>query len=57
MTDWKALARARGLQLSGKELDAMVQPLEALERVFRPLASDLSPDVEPATVYRAGDSE
>jgi hypothetical protein len=47
MRDWKAIAKVSGIPLSGKELEGMVQPLESLEQVFRPLVKDLPPDLEP----------
>ena len=47
--DWKAIARARGLEISAEELDRIVGPLDALEESFRPLVQDLTVDVEPAT--------
>ena len=46
MKDWKAMAKASGL-----EVDA-VEPLEALEAAFRPLVKDLTPGAEPATGLR-----
>lgn len=49
MTDFKALARARGLDIPEAELDRIVPTLEALEAAFRPLAADLPPSLEPAT--------
>ena len=55
MPDWKALALARGLTLSGKELDALVQPLEALDAVFRPLLEELPPELDPAPVFSPGE--
>ena len=51
--DWKSLATARGLSLGPKELESVVQPLDALEQTFRPLLRDLPPDLEPALVFRA----
>jgi hypothetical protein len=48
VTDWRAIAKARGLSLAAKDLDKIAQPLEALEEVFEPLLRDLSPDLEPA---------
>jgi hypothetical protein len=45
--DWKAIAKASGIPLSGKELDGVAQPLESLEEAFRPLVKDLPPDLEP----------
>ena len=47
MTDWKAIAHARGLELSPRELDAIAVPLAALEESFQPLAKALTPDLEP----------
>jgi hypothetical protein len=47
MRDWKAMARASGIPISGMQLDSVTQPLESLEEVFRPLANDLPPDLEP----------
>jgi len=47
MTDWKAIARARGLHLPDKELDRIARPLAALEAAFRPLVNGLTPACEP----------
>ena len=47
MRDWKAMAKASGIPISGKQLDSVAQPLESLEEVFRPLVKDLPPDLEP----------
>jgi hypothetical protein len=47
MRDWKSMAKASGIPISGKQLDSVTQPLESLEEVFRPLARDLPPDLEP----------
>ena len=56
--DWKAIAKASGLNLGANELEAVAQPLQALEEVFRPLVGGLQPDLEPALEYRAeGDQE
>lgn len=49
--DWKAIARASGLDLAAAELDKVVKPLDALEEMFRPLVRDLTPDIEPATGF------
>ena len=46
MKDWRAIAKANGLQVD------FVEPLEALEAAFRPLVKDLDPGVEPATELR-----
>jgi hypothetical protein len=52
MRDWKAIAQASGSTLVGRDLDAVVLPLEALEATFRPLVQDLSPDLEPSVEFR-----
>jgi hypothetical protein len=57
MRDWEAMAKARGLQVPGRELDLVTGPLRALEEVFRPLAADLPPGLEPATTFRADPEE
>jgi len=49
---WKALARARGLEIPEAELDLVVQRLQTLESAFRPLVGTLTPDQEPAPVFR-----
>lgn len=53
MTDWKGIARARGLAIPEAEIEAIAPRLEALESAFRPLAAKLTPDQEPAAVFRA----
>ncbi len=53
MTDWRAIAKARGISGSREELERMAATLESLERVFAPLARELPVDLEPATVFRA----
>ena len=47
MRDWKTMAKASGIPISGKQLDSMTQPLESLEEVFCPLVKDLPPGLEP----------
>jgi hypothetical protein len=47
--DWKAIAKASGLEVSVEEWDRIVGPLDALEEAFRPLVKDLAVDLEPAT--------
>jgi hypothetical protein len=52
MKDWKAIAKASGSPLTGKDLDALILPLERLEETFRPLAKDLPPSLEPSVEFR-----
>ena len=52
MRDWKAIAKASGLEVDATQLNRIAEPLEALEAAFRPLVKDLAPGVEPATGLR-----
>ena len=49
MKDWKAIAKASGLDLDAAGLNRIAEPLAALEAAFRPLVDGLTPDVEPST--------
>lgn len=53
MTDWKGIARARGLAIPEAEIEAIAPRLDALEAAFRPLVAKLTPDQEPAAVFHA----
>ena len=53
MKDWRAIAKAHGLDLSARELDRIAPPLEALEAAFRPLVRELTPGMEPAVAFSA----
>jgi Asp-tRNA(Asn)/Glu-tRNA(Gln) amidotransferase C subunit len=52
MKDWKAIAKASGLEVDDTQLNRIAETLEALETAFHPLLKDLTPDVEPATGLR-----
>ena len=52
MREWKAIAKASGSALAGKDLDSVTLPLETLEASFRPLVKDLPPELEPSTEFR-----
>jgi hypothetical protein len=52
MRDWKAIAKATGSTLTGKDLDRITKPLEALEETFRALAKNLPPELEPSLEFR-----
>jgi hypothetical protein len=52
MTDWGAIAKARGIEIPAQDLDRIAPPLDALEQAFRPLVKDLPPDLEPAVEFR-----
>ena len=47
MTDWAAVARARGMDLPEAELERLAKPLAGLEETFRPLLKGLTPLMEP----------
>jgi hypothetical protein len=49
-TDWKALARARGLDIPAEAVESIAPGLQALEESFRPLLAKLSHTVEPAVI-------
>ena len=51
MRDWKAIAKATGSTLTGKDLDRVTKPLEMLEETFRVLAKDLPPQLEPSVEF------
>ena len=53
MKDWRLLAKAAGCEIPARELELLAPPLNALEEVFRPLVQNLSPEMEPAAVFRA----
>jgi len=55
--DWKAAAKAAGLEISGPELERIAAPLEALEETLAPLFRDLPPDLEPPLVFRADEED
>lgn len=42
MTDWNAIAEARGLDIPREDVAKLAPVLEALEEAFRPLLKDLS---------------
>jgi hypothetical protein len=52
-TDWEALAKARGLEMSPDELNRVIEPLRALELRFRPLVRQLASNLDPAITFRA----
>jgi hypothetical protein len=50
MTDWIALARARGLDIPAEAVVAIAPSLEALESSFSPLLAKLPFSLEPAVI-------
>ncbi len=50
MTDWTALARARGLDIPADALDGIAPSLSALEKSFRPLLAKIPFTLEPAII-------
>jgi len=50
MTDWIAVARARGLNMPDEAVEGIAPSMTALEAAFRPLLKKLTHDVEPAVI-------
>jgi hypothetical protein len=48
MTNWTALAAARGLDIPREAIESIAPSLDGLERAFRPLLAKLPLTVEPA---------
>ena len=53
MKDWTRIAAALAPDIPAADAAKAAAPLEALEAVFRPLVTDLPPDLEPAVEFRA----
>ena len=49
--DWKAIAQALGIDRP--DLEQITARVEALQVIFRPAALELTPEQEPAAVFRA----
>ena len=57
MKDWKAIAKARGIDIGPDTAERTVAPLNEMEEIFRSLIPDLSPDIEPAFAVHPEDNE
>jgi hypothetical protein len=57
MPDWKSIAQARALSIPPQDLDRLSKTLDGLEEVFRPLAEDLSSELEPSVTFRPQEAE
>lgn len=55
MPDWKALAKARNLNIPAADVNRIAASLDGLERAFRPLVAAIPHDVEPAVTFRAAE--
>jgi hypothetical protein len=53
MKDWSAIAKASGLDIPAADIARIAGPLTALDEAFRPLAQSLTPEMEPAALFRA----
>ena len=53
MKDWKAMARAAGLDIPEDQLERIAPSLDGLEAAFAPMRGSIPDDVEPATFFRA----
>jgi hypothetical protein len=52
LKDWRAMAKARGLDIPDRDFDRIAGPLDALEESFRPLAKQLNAADEPCVAFR-----
>jgi hypothetical protein len=57
MKNWKNIADASGIAIPEADLDRITPTLDDLEAAFRPLVKQIPHDVEPATVFRAGEDD
>jgi len=57
MKDWVLNAKAARLDIPDKDLSRVVQPLNGLEEIFRPLAASLTPEMEPAVSFHADEEQ
>jgi hypothetical protein len=55
--DWRAIAKASGLELPARDLDRIAQPLDSLEATFRPLVEHLVPEDEPSFSFQPEENE
>lgn len=51
MTDWKAIAEARGIVWDDQTAARQSAALDALESAFTPLAAEIPVDQEPSPVF------
>lgn len=51
--DWTLIAKATGVAISAEDLARISKTLDSLEETFRPLAEELTSDLEPAPVFHA----
>jgi hypothetical protein len=54
MKDWSAVATGFDIRIPGADLDRIRVVLDTLEADFRPLASDIPLEIEPAIAFRIG---
>ena len=57
MKDWTVIAKAAGLGIPPKDASKHLQALNGLEEAFRPLVKTLTPEMEPAAVFRADEEQ
>ncbi|HUB82873.1 MAG TPA: hypothetical protein VMB03_28940 [Bryobacteraceae bacterium] len=57
MKDWPSIAKAAAPDIPAKEVSRYSQTLDSLEEIFRPLADSLTPEMEPACVFGAGQEQ
>jgi len=55
MKQWKQIAHASGFGIP--DIERIIPSLDALEAIFRPLATSIPHDVEPAVIFHAIEDE
>ncbi len=51
MKDWSLIAAGLDLKVPPGELEKITRVLEGLEAAFRPLATSIPPEIEPAVTF------
>jgi len=57
MKDWASTAKAAGLDIPAQDISRIVPTLNSLDETFRPLAESLTPEMEPAALFRADEEQ
>jgi len=52
MRNWKQIASGFNLELSDSDIERIAPVMDGLEAAFRPLASSIAHEIEPAVVFQ-----
>ena len=52
MTDWRGIARCTPSEIPAENVERIAPRLEALEEKLAPLFAKLTPEMEPAVLFR-----